>query len=117
MVKEALSDRFNRDFRRDGISDEAAAVRLLVQMSNVFRRRLSSAAEFNFRAQDDARNSHPALLVLLEISHRMVALPVDDEALLRRDRQEREHMTARQCRDQGFLGIHEHGITTEGRGG
>src|SRR5262249_61342163 len=50
------------------------------------------------------------------MSDRMILVRVEDEFLLARDRQKREHVAARERSDESFLGIDIGGITEISRG-
>jgi hypothetical protein len=45
------------------------------------------------------------LRILLDATNRVVLIAIDDEAFVRRQREKGEHVTARQCRDEGRLGV------------
>ena len=84
---ESVRDDF--DFRRHGIGDEAFLVRFFMQPFEIGRRRLLRAGVGDFGMQLDACDGELALRVLFEMSDRRVVVAVDDESLVRCERQER----------------------------
>src|SRR6478672_9489332 len=89
-----LGTAFYRDYSGDGIGDKASAVRQFMQLGNLCWIRQRRTTEFDLRVQNDAGNGQPTVLVFFKKSHGVITVAVHDEALLRRDCQKREHVTA-----------------------
>src|SRR3989475_1348839 len=96
--------RLDRDLGADRIGDEAAFVRLFVQLAQLIRAR-HGAAEHDRRAQRDARHRRPAFGVLAEHAHRVIDVAVDDELAGHGEMQEPQHVAGRQRRDERLLGV------------
>src|SRR5690606_4474763 len=99
-------DRLAAHLGLDRVGDEALLVGGMMQALELRRRRPAIAAEGDLGAQGDHRHGHPALFVFLHDAHGCIGIAVHHEALLRRERQEKQHMAARQGRDERLLRIH-----------
>ncbi len=113
-----LFRRHDADFSCHRVSDKALVVRLIVQPVEVCLRRLLGAAVGNIRVQFDTRDGELAVGVLFKLPDCVVLVAVDDKTPVRRQREKRQHMAARQRRDERRLGIDALRIAQiRGRGG
>lgn len=91
------------------------AMRALVQRVAFRGIGLPFATELDSRCEADRGDGELAVRVLAEGAGGGVAIALDDETALGRDREEGEHMARGHRRDQQFLGIGERRVTEEVR--
>src|SRR5262249_36465260 len=100
----------------DRVGNETILVGGMVHLVELIRAGRAISTPANLRAKLDTRDGELALGVFLHVANRLVFVRIEHELLLARDRQERDHVTARERSDHRFRGMRVRRITEISRG-
>src|ERR1700719_2069757 len=94
-IRRALELRY-RHLGFDRVGNKAIVVCGVVHLVELFCSGFSVSTPRNLRAKLDASDGHLAFGIFFHVANRLVLVGIEHELLLTRNRQKREHMTARE---------------------